>query len=154
MLFYFVTLCTHFTWCSVLMSFWKMNTVNFLFIIFWRIWKVWRILIIKSTVGGYFMVYFNSWKEKWAFLLLVSTMPCCPICDKWVLNHSYSLKCCNSLQIYHMKCDALNADEHNCLLANKDTWICIKCDMGIFPFNSLRPSDAYMRRQNNRHWFR
>ena len=24
----------------------------------------------------------------------------------------------------------------------------------IFPFNSLRPSDAYMRQQTNHHWFR
>ena len=79
------------------------------------------------------------------FSLLVSTMTCCPICDWRVLNHSYSLKCCNCIQIYHMKCITLNADEHNCLLANKDTMIYIKCNMDIFSFNSIEEDVEFIQ---------
>ena len=72
-------------------------------------------------------------------------MTCCPICDRRVLNHSYSLKCCNCIQIYHMKCITLKAEEHNCLSANKDAWICIKCNMDIFPFNSIEEDVEFIQ---------
>ena len=64
-------------------------------------------------------------------------MTCCPTCDRRVHNHSYCLKCCNCLQLYHLKCVTLNKDEQNILLTNKAIWICLKCNIDIFPFNNI-----------------
>ena len=64
-------------------------------------------------------------------------MTCCPTCDKRVHNHSHCLNYCNCLQTYHLKCITLNKDEQNNLVANKENWICMKCNIDIFPFNNL-----------------
>ena len=69
----------------------------------------------------------------------------CPTCDRRVHNHSYCLKCCNCLQLYHLKCVTLNKDEQNILLTNKEIWICLKCNTDIFPFNNIEEDVEFLQ---------
>ena len=72
----------------------------------------------------------------------------CPICDKKILRHSYTVCCQCCRRHVHRNCTTFSHEEL-LLVQNTDNWYCRLCNENIFPFNQIETDSKFEVTLNN-----